>query len=218
MFSEITDRLIQASSTGELGDEILQAREEYFSGVKDINSEESFYDERMNAFLEWYCIERPVGKTGKTPLAIFLANMEKSIGTNEKLFLEALGLSIHSTFRLKRISEKTATLIDLFTNAVHETTDTGNSKNIGMNVVFEARLIPYNGSNVYGRTFLVHPREAKGAILQEIRRAKKERRLDAAAFMQHLSTLWIRQARYKGVITGVIYSKEELSKPNTSIL
>jgi len=218
MFSEITDKLILASSSGELRDEILIARKEYFSGVKDIYSEESFFDERMNAFLEWYCIERAVGKTGKTPLVLFLANYQDTLGTEDKLYLKALSISLHSLFRLKRISEKTATLNDLFTNSTHETKDIGNSKNIGKDVVFEARLIPYNGDNIYGRTFLVHPREAKRSILQEINRAKKERRLDATAFMQHLSTLWIRQARYKGVVTQVIYSEEELAKTNTHIL
>ena len=66
----------------------------------------------------------------------------------------------------------------------------------------------------FTRTFLVHPHEARRTILREIRRAKKELRLDAPAFMRTLAVLWVRHRRYKGVDPHDLYSPAELEKPN----
>jgi hypothetical protein len=215
MFSEYTDALFEFVSSGDLGPEILKARAEFFAEVKDVYAEEEFFEERINAFLEWYCTDRTIGKTGKTPLGLFLEKSHAALPADTADYLNGLGGARHAIFEVVRIGGGRVEVKDIFAREGFSVTERRPLGTLKSGDLCETRLVPYRGELYFSRTFLVFPREARRGILSEVRRAKKARRLDAPAFMRTLSVLWVRQRRYKGVDPRDLFSPAELAKPNS---
>ena len=214
MFTEYTDHLFSFASAGPLEDEIRRARAAFFADVKDVYAEEEFFEERINAFLEWYCLDRTIGTTGKTPLALFLEASHGALKDDELSYLEGLSRSRHAIAELTRVSEGRVDVRDVFTGDRFAVTERRPLVTLRPGDLCETRLVAYKGETHFTRTFLVHPREARRTSLREIRRAAKELRLDAPALMRTLGVLWVRAHRYKGVDPHDLYSPAELAKPN----
>jgi hypothetical protein len=217
VFSEYTDTLFTFASAGGLEDEIRRARGEFFADVKDVYAEEEFFEERINAFLEWYTLDRTIGRTGKTPLDLFLERSHSRIAADHLAYLEGLRDARHAIFELQRVAEGRVDVRDAFTGERFAVTERRPLVTLRRGDLCETRLVPHGGDLHFSRTFLIHPRETRRTILREIRRAKGERRLDAPAFMRTLAVLWVRSRRYKGVDPHDLYSPAEVAKPNAPL-
>ena len=214
MFTEYTDTLFSFASAGPLEAEIRRARAEFFADVKDVYAEEEFFEERINAFLEWYSFDRTIGRSGKTPLDLFFEASHGRLKADELEYLEGLMKARHAIFELTRIVEGRVDVRDAFSGGRFAVIERRPLVTLKTGDLCETRLVPYKGELFFTRTFLVHPREARRTILREIRRAKGELRLDAPAFMRTLAVLWVRNRRYKGVDPHDLFSPAELAKPN----
>jgi hypothetical protein len=219
MHSETIERLIVFASGGELRDETVRARAEYFAEVKDVYAEEPFYESRLQAFLEWYCIDRPVGGTGRTPLLMLMEQAVDFTG-EDMAFFTRLASSRHSLFVFLGESGGLVRVRDAFTGDGFEVREDRPLLTVKKGDLLETRLIPAPEGDVFhfSRTFLTHPREVRHAVLHEIASAKRERRLNAEAFMHQLAILWVRAQRYKGVSALDLYNPFELRKPNQPVL
>ncbi|MBI5527912.1 MAG: hypothetical protein HY897_16400 [Deltaproteobacteria bacterium] len=215
MFSEYTDALFEFVSSGGLEPEIRKARSEFFAEVKDVYAEEEFFEERINAFLEWYCIDRTVGKTGRTPLLLFLEKSHATLPAGTLDYLNGFREARHALFEIRGMGEGRVEVRDIFSREEFSVTERRPLGTLKKGDVCETRLVPYRSEIFFSRTFLVFPREARRVILSEVRRARKARRLDAPAFMRTLAVLWVRQRRYKGVDPRDLFSPAELAKPNS---
>lgn len=218
MFSEYTDHLFSFASAGPLEDEIKRARAEFFADVKDVYAEEEFFEERINAFLEWYCLDRTIGWTGRTPHDLFFEESRGALLADELEYLEGLARARHTIVELKRVSEGRVDVRDVFTGDRLAVTERRPLVTLRAGDLCETRLVGYKGETLFTRTFLVHPREARRTILREVRRASRELRLDAPALMRTLGVLWIRNRRYKGVDPHDLYRPDELARARRSWL
>jgi hypothetical protein len=217
MLPEHINKLYSFASGGLLKDEILKARAEFFSDVKDVYVEEHFFEERVNAFLEWYSLDRVVGRSGRTPLDLFLESCGGELSAEEAGFFEALRSSRHSLFRLQRHDSGVAVLDDAFAGDRLQVAVDRPMVTLKKGDLIDTRLIPLADGLCFGRSFLVHPRSVRRSILLEVKRAKSSLRLDAQAFLRQLSVMWIRQQRYKGVKPTDLYTTLELSRPNAPL-
>ena len=218
MFFEYTDKLFQFASAGPLDGEIRRARADFFADIKDVYDEEEFFEERISAFLEWYCLDRTIPGTGRTPLDRFLGTSLGKITAEELAYLEGLARARHALFELVRIGGDRVEVRDVFTGGRFAATEHRPLVTLKKGDLCETRLVPYRDELFFSRTFLVHPHEARKTILAEIQRARRALSLDAPAFMRHLGSLWVRLRRYKGVDPHDIYSPAEVARPNAPLL
>ncbi|MFA6035314.1 MAG: hypothetical protein WC889_20625 [Myxococcota bacterium] len=212
MFSKFTDALYAFASKGALKDEVVRARAEFFEALRDVTEDEEFYDERINAFLEWYCIDRTIGQTGRTPLDMYL----ESGGLDGEAvdFFAGFASARLSLYRIGRVDGVTVAVRDVFTLVDSQVVDDRPLIALKKGDLVETRLIRVAGVLHFSSTFMTHPKDVRKLILREVKTASRERRLDVPAFLRNLGVLWVRNRRYSGINAAQLYTPEALSRPN----
>jgi hypothetical protein len=197
----LIERLGVHFSSGVYSDEAATARAEYFTATGELHEEDSdLFEPRMEAFLEWYVLERPL-PTGRTPIAGYLDNEAQSASAEEREALARLSRTRRSLFVIVKVKDGKITLEDLATKerlVAHERRGTAG---FTAKDLCEARLCPSQGTQdpkeggwLFTKTLLFHPRDASKAILAGIKEAvKNQRPLGELAFrLARLHQRWHR--------------------------
>jgi hypothetical protein len=71
--------------------------------------------------------------------------------------------------------------------------------------ILEARLVPVGADLLFSPAFCYHPREARKAILAEVKRRRKLGPIDTLAFIHQLSAMALKYERYRNVAVDSIY-------------
>ena len=98
---------------------------------------------------------------------------------------------------------------DVFSGTDFEVTERRQVAGLAKDDLLEARLLPFEGGLFFSGAFLYHPREARKAILAEVKRLKKAAprgtALDAKPFLARLSRMALKMERYRNVRLESIY-------------
>jgi len=122
---------------------------------------------------------------------------------------EDLAQNVHALFEVRRIKDGKVRLRDVFTGKDHDVTERRQLVGLEKGDLLEARLLPYAGSLLFSGAFLYHPREARRAILGEVKRRKKAAGRggspDVAGLLALLSRMAFKLERYRNVRLESIY-------------
>ncbi|HEY1585144.1 MAG TPA: hypothetical protein VGH63_05600, partial [Polyangia bacterium] len=88
VLATVLDRVVAFAARDEA--ETVKAREEWSEKAGRVFDDDSLYEERTTAFLEWYALERELA-SGKVPAERFLA--EENLDDKEGAWVHALGTS-----------------------------------------------------------------------------------------------------------------------------
>jgi hypothetical protein len=203
------ERLLSWATAEPRKDDLLAARAEHFARRGEPHEEDRSYEVRLNAMLDHYLYDfHPSGGVGTT-LERFLDAEGPSLSPEELATYRALAGNVHALFEVRRIKDGEVRLRDVFTGRDHDVTERRQVAGLEKGDLVEARLLPYEGTLVFSGAFLYHPREARKAILAEVKRLKKAAGKggtpDVRTFLATLARMAIKLERYRNVRLESIY-------------
>jgi hypothetical protein len=203
------EQLLAWSTAEPRKERLLAARSRHFAAYGEPHEEDRSFEARQNGALDAYLYDyRPV-EGGRTTLEEFLAAQAASLDPQTVHEYEDLAQNVHALFEVRRISEGMVRLRDVFTGKDHDVTERRQLVGLEKGDLLEARLLPYQGSLLFSGAFLYHPREARRAILGEVKRRKKAAGRggtpDVAGLLALLSRMAFKLERYRNVRLESIY-------------
>jgi hypothetical protein len=189
--------------------ELLAARRAHFEARGEPHEEDRTFEARQNCALDHYLYDhRPAGGIGTT-LERFIESQAALIAPDELEGYRDLARNVHGLFEVRRLKEGSVRLRDVFTGGDHDVTERRQTIGLAKGDLFEARLLPHEGQLFFSAAFLHQPREARKAILAEVKRLKKEAGRggtpDVEAFLARLSRMALKLERYRNVRLESIY-------------
>jgi hypothetical protein len=206
VIAEILDRLIAFAAKDEA--ELVRGREEWAERAGKVFDDDSLYEERATAFLEWFSLERP-GPDGRLPGERFLA--EERLDDLQGRWLDALLNSHRSLFEVEKLQPGQLLLDDLLGGGSFQVTERRKLPGVVEGEVFEARLVPNVVSPpelLFTRAFQFHPREAAAEVKRHAERAKKAGTPRSEELFT-LARLRLKALRYGHVAAAKIYAGDD---------
>lgn len=203
MIAEILDRVIAFAARDEA--ELVRGREEWADRAGKVFDDDSLYEERATAFLEWFALER-AGSDGRIPGERFLA--EERLDDLEGRWVDALLNSHRSLFEVQQMKPGLLALDDLLGGGSFQVTERRKLHGVAEGEVFEARLVPNVVSApelLFTRAFQFHPREAAAEVKRHAEKARKAGTPRAEVLFE-LARLRLKALRYGHVDAAKIYA------------
>lgn len=204
----LIDKILNHFVKGVYQDELLIAKKEFFenSGTLDENSEH--FESRMSQFYDWYFFTRELAGHVKTPLEACTLERELRFDDSELKLLEVLKEHRHSLFEFIKLKGSDVYLRDLLADKKIVVKQSPWVYGFDPDEIFEARLIPHEGSWVFARGFCFHPESAKKFILSEVKKHRKDPDLNVDQLMLRLVKMRYKFEQYRHVKPEMIYSNE----------
>jgi hypothetical protein len=208
-YAQFHERLLSWATEGSRGEDLLAAKAAHFGARGEPHEEDRSYEVRVNAMLDFYLFDwRPAAGAPST-LEQFLGEAGGGLTAEELAAYRALGGAQHSLFEVRRITDGNVRVRDAFGGKDHDVTERRNVAGLEKGDLIEARLMPYQGTLLFSGAFLYHPREARKAVLAEVKRlrkaAGKQGRPDVRAFLDLLARMAMKLERYRNVRLESIY-------------
>ncbi len=189
-------------------DEVRLAKTQFFDNAGILDESAPSYELRMNQFFDWYFFTRELAGIGQTPLDCYHVARELRLSVEELALIDNLKNHRHSLFEFLKIKGTDVYIKDLLKNEKLVVKQSPWIYGFESDEIFEARLIPVNGSWIFTKGFCFHPKEARKFILSEIKTHQKNADLNPKDMMLRLVRMRYKFERYRHVKVGMIYSNE----------
>lgn len=178
------------------------ARREYEERRGKIHQDDELWESWSAAFVEWYVVER-VGEGEVPPAARTYRELAAASDPRAEV-VAALLTSQRSLYEVRAIGKGTIELLDLLGGAEFHVTEQRAMVGVEVGDVAELRLVGVRGEVRFGRTFIYHPKAARGAIVERARAmmAKGATRRDVIDQVAQLRTLLL---RYRHMAPSRVY-------------
>jgi hypothetical protein len=203
---------LTAFATGEpFQDEVLAAQAEYFAHTGEVFDDDRSFESRMAAFLEFYLFDRKLPAQQRTPAELFLAERGPTVGPEEREGMAGFTQTLHALFEVRKLHAGGIRVRDLFSGEDHEVYERRSVAGMSKGDILEARLIPHQGRALFAPAFCYHPKEARKAILKELKRQKKKPEPDFTPkrMIYTLSRMALKVERYRNIAVEAIYNFEQ---------
>lgn len=183
------------------------ARKEYEDRRGKVHQDDELWEPWSAAFVEWYVIER-VAPGNTVPAAVHTLRELATAGDRRAELVRALVTSQRSLFEIRAIARGRIELLDLLGGAVFHVDEQRALHGVEVGDVAELRLVglatPAGGETQFGRTFIYHPKAARGAIVERARAmlASGSRRRDV---IDHIAQLRVNVTRYRHMPVARVY-------------
>ncbi len=206
---QLHERLLSWATAEPRKDDVLAARRAHFEAYGEPHEEDRTHEVRLNGMLDFYLYEwRPTG--GATTIERFLEAEGATLSPEEVEQYRELAKNVHGLFEVRKIRDGQIRVRDVFGGADYDVTERRQVPGLEKGDVLEARLLPFGGALFFSGAFLYHPREARKAILSEVKRLKKAAGKqgvtpDVPGFLALLSRMALKLERYRNVRLEAIY-------------
>lgn len=192
-------------------DEVLKAKAEYFEQTGEVFDDDRSFEPRMASFLEYYLFDRKLTGRDATPAELFLQERGPQLGPAERAVLEGFTRTLHSLFEVRKVVDHGVRVRDLFTGIDHQVFERRSVAGMEKGDILEARLIPEGDRELFAQAFLYHSKEARKAILKEVKRQKKKPRPgeSPAQLIFTLSRMALKVERYRNIAVEAIYTFDQ---------
>jgi hypothetical protein len=199
LLEQVTEELY-AKHTADAG-EATVARREYEERRGKVHQDDELWEPWSAAFVEWLVIER-VAPGEKLPVAA-RSYAELADDDPRSAAIRALITSQRSLFEV-RAMKKGVELLDLLGGAMFHVDEQRALHGVEIGDVAELRLVGIGGEVRFGRTFIYHPKTARGAIVERARAmlAKGSTRRDV---IDHIAQLRVQVTRYRHMAPARVY-------------
>lgn len=207
---QLHERLLSWATADARKEDLLAARREHFARHGEPHEEDRTFDVRQNGALDHYLYEWRPAQGAPTPIERFMAEEGPSIEPADLAAYRDLARSVHGLFEVRKLRDGQVRLRDLFAGGDYEVTERRQLVGLEKGDLLEARLLPYEGNLLFSGAFLYHPREARKAILAEVKKRKKAAAKaggapDVPEFLGVLARMAIKLERYRNVRLESIY-------------
>lgn len=204
----VMDKILQHFAGDQFKEEVRFAKSEFFDNAGILDEGALNFELRMNQFFDWYFFTRELRGIGHTPLESYHMVRELRLNEREIELIGKLKQHRHSLFELNKIKETDVYIKDLVRNEKLTVHQSPWIYGFDSSEIFEARLIPFNGTWIFTKGFCFHPSDAKKFILEEVKRHRKNPDLDPQVMMLRLVRMRYKFERYRHVKVSMIYSNE----------
>ena len=183
-------------------DAAQRARREYEERRGKVHQDDELWEAWSAAFVEWYVVER-VDASGLPP-AVATYHELAAAGDARAGVVRALVTSQRSLFEVRVLGKDgKVELLDLLGGAEFAVRDRA-LDGVEVGDVAELRLVGIGGDVRFGRTFVYHPMEARGAIVERARAmlAKGATRRDV---IDQIAQLRVQVTRYRHMAPARVY-------------
>ena len=184
--------------------EMVPAKREFEQVAGPIYDSDAGYAARINAFHNWYILDRPLSAKGRTPLEYFLEFNANSLPPDVLRGYQELGQNLHSVFELVKLGEKETWLRDLMTNRKFAVQGHEEMFYLDRGAVFNTRLFRHGGAYYPSNYLIVHPAEMLKRIKQEARQVIRSKG-DHKEFLFRLILFQSRWDQYRQMEVEKIY-------------
>jgi hypothetical protein len=161
------DRVIEELYATHTADAIAAgaARREYEERRGRVHQDDELWEAWSAAFVEWFVVER-VGASEAVPPAAHTYRRLCAERNPRAELVAALVTSQRSLFEVRAMGRGCIELLDLLGGAEVEVSEQRQLHGVEVGDVAELRLIGAGGEVRFGRTFIYHPKAARGAIVE----------------------------------------------------
>jgi hypothetical protein len=206
LFQQQLESLIAWATAPDRQEELLRARTEFFERAGQIWDDDKSFEPRMGAFLEYWLFDRRLDGTATTPAEAYLV-AAPGPSPEERVIFEGFTRTLHAVFEIRKLGTAAGVRVrELWSGTDYEVFERRGVVGLAKGDLLDARLIPFEDKLMFSNVFLYHPREARKAILKEVKRRKKAG--DPAtpgAFAWELARMALKLERYRNVAVENIY-------------
>jgi hypothetical protein len=206
---ELHERLLSWASAPPRDQDLLRAKREHFEEYGEPHEEDRSYEIRVNGMLDAYLYEYRLPGGAQTTVERFVESEAPTLLPADVAAYRALVQNVHGLFEVRKIKDGVVRLRDVFTGSDVDVTERRQVAGLAKDDLLEARLLPFEGGLYFSGAFLYHPREARKAILGEVKRIRKEAgkgaAIDPRPFLARLSRMALKMERYRNVRLESIY-------------
>jgi hypothetical protein len=196
--------------------DVVAAKAAWSELTGEVRSDHELYNERSDAFVEWYLLERR-GADGRTPAerAFLAASDERT-----RAALHSLCLAQRSLYRVLMLRPGGLRLEDLYGGGRFDVDERRRLPGVQTADLLDARLLadpemPYR--LLLGRAVLFHPREAAATVLGLVKEARL-RREPRSQLLSRLLRLRLRALSYRHVSPARIYREGDDRRSGGALL
>jgi hypothetical protein len=153
--------------------ELIAAKQEFERVAGQIMETDHSYDGRINAFHNWYILDRPMTSTGVTPLEYYLQLNANSLPEEIAQGYRELADNIHSLFELVKSSGPRAILRDLMNRQKYRVEGAEQLDSMERGDLFNSRIFIHGGKTYLSNYLIVHPYPVTKLIRVEARKVRK---------------------------------------------
>lgn len=208
IYDKIIEKLLSKYAGTDYLEEVKNAKKEFFEQAGIVDDDSSHFEVRMAQFLDWYLFTRELSKTHMTPVLYALEPGIFDFSEEERQLVENLSKCRHSLFEFVKLKGSDIYVYDLFMRKKIIIRESDITAGFNQDEIFEARIVPFEGSFVFAKGFCFHPPEAKKFILKEV---KKVRHLDQdqqEALILRLFKMRYKFEQYKHIRLEYIYNSD----------
>lgn len=184
--------------------ELIAAKEEFQAFAGPIFESDRNFDARINAFHNWYILDRPLRERGKTPLAYYLEFNANSLAGEEWKRYEELLAGVHSLFELSRSGPEETALKDLLSGVKYRLEGRNQTQHLDKGALFNTRLFRHQGQWFFSNYLILHPGGAARSIREQARKLRKAK-LPSTPFLYQLMLFQGRWEQYKQMSVESVY-------------
>ena len=179
------------------------ARREYEERRGKVHQDDELWEPWSAAFVEWFVVER-VAPGATVPAAALTYRELADAGDARAEIVRALVTSHRSLYEVRAMPRGRIELLDLLGGAELHVAEQRALHGVEVGDVAELRLIGVGGEIRFGRTFIYHPKAARGAIVERARAllAKGSTRRDV---IDQIAQLRVQVTRYRHMPPGRVY-------------
>lgn len=211
-FQELHERLLSWASEGPRAADLLLAKAAHYAARGEPHEEDRSFEVRVNAMLDFYLYDwRPGGDggPGRSTLERFLEEQGLGLAPEDQQSFRDLAGNVRGLFEVRKLGDGVVRVRDVFTGVDREVTERRTLAGVEKGDLLEARLLPHLGQLLFSGAFLYQPREARKAILAEVKRLKKaagkQGTPDVGGFLDLLARMAMKVERYRNVRLESIY-------------
>ena len=179
------------------------ARREYEERRGKVHQDDELWEAWSAAFVEWYVVER-VSPGDELPPAAKTFRELRAAGDERAATVAALVTSQRSLFEVRAMGRGRIELLDLLGGAAFDVSERRQLHGVEVGDVAELRLVGIANEVRFARTFVYHPKAARGAIVERARAmlAKGASRRDV---IDQIAQLRVQVARYRHMPPSRVY-------------
>lgn len=194
---------------------IALQRKRFFALIGDIYDGESFFQERLNAFLEWVLVEADTPKVDKPLLGHIIRRFRDRINSDTLRVAEAMIKSRRSIFLVVKKESEFSVLEDIFDRDRFFVDPDPRIEATEKKSLVESRVCVLNGRSRIMSTYLKYPDDIKRIVLKRLKKASLKTLELKDRFLSYAFTLFVRNERYRNIpIERIAESLDYLISPN----
>lgn len=205
LLDQVTEELYARHTADATG--TAAARREYEERRGKVHPDDELWEAWSAAFVEWYVVERVAPGERVPPAAQTYRALPLEDG--KRAAIRALVTSQRSLFEVRSIrggarQGAEIELLDLLGGAVFHVAEQRALHGVELGDVAELRLVGVGGEVRFGRTFIYHPRSARGAIVERAR-AMLDKGGSRRDVIDQIAQLRVRLTRYRHMPAARVY-------------